>query len=151
MQFEFWNRNPPASLNDVKRVELRVGATIPEAYRNFILNENGGEPKCVEYPIPDLGTSSDVNTFFAFGDGAEIEMAIEELTQSGESVHQIVPVGCDGYGNLILLDLRNGREEVLYWDRLRDFSQSNENYDCYVIAYSFARFLTILQPIRNDA
>lgn len=147
MQFEYWNRNAPASIDDIERVEKKIGALIPESYRRFILDENGGEPRFIEYPIADLGTCSDVNSFFGFGVGSEIESELEEFRHSDSFDSQILPIGCDGYGNLLLLDLRQGREDVLYWDRLGDFPQSSDGYDCYLIAHSFNEFLRILRPI----
>lgn len=149
MQFEYWNRNPPASPDDIERVEEKIGALIPESYRGFILNENGGDPQFIEYPLADLDTYSDVNTFFGFGVEPGVESELEELKRHDSFALGMLPVACDGYGNLLLLDLREGREDVLYWDRLQDFPQSSDGYDCYLIANSFVEFLRVLRPINT--
>lgn len=50
-----FEKNPPASEEEIKKIEKQLGLEIPEVYRRFLLNTNGMVfDLCVVYGTEDV-------------------------------------------------------------------------------------------------
>ncbi|TWB23968.1 SMI1/KNR4 family protein [Nitrospirillum bahiense] len=126
-----------AAINDVAAL---VHSALPSSYINFIKEADGGHPEIGSFaPVGgDAGNLFDIDLFYSFGDsrGTNIKAA---LARWGSILGQnALPIGRDGGGNQIYIDLTNGGQSV--WIFLHD----EENHRLK-IANDFEAFIGLLQ------
>jgi hypothetical protein len=98
----------------------------------------------------DLNPYGGINFFF--GVNAHLDVYDIEKTKRfyGNRIPKnILPIADNGMGDHVCLDLRGGKERVLFWDN-RHFWSTGEwrEQDLYPVADSFEAFLALLQPRR---
>jgi SMI1 / KNR4 family (SUKH-1) len=105
-----WHRpSDGASEVDLCALEARLEAQLPSDYRQFLLAHNGGEPETNEFSIPGTSNASGVNAFMS------VSEICEHLDRYGDRFPMgVVPIAFAEGGNLVLLEVDNGR--VLFWD-----------------------------------
>ena len=142
---EMTKTNQPVNKQDVVGFARRHSLDLPKEYREFLARYNGGQPIPPTFPIEGFLNNplGDVQVFFGLNAVRETEdldavMADhEDLIPAG-----ILPIACtDGY-DFVCLDLRGGKERVVYWDRVPFWGANvwNEE-DLYFIASNFDDFL----------
>jgi hypothetical protein len=105
-------RFPLPSEAQLADLERQVGVRLPEDYRRFVLEFNGGYFKCPE--ITPVGEGCPLETLeILFGIGASHEEA--DLGRPSRTAlfddndpPKIIPIGCTGMGGLIILDTAPG-------------------------------------------
>jgi hypothetical protein len=97
------------SEKDIVALEQRIGCRLPESYRRFLLENNGG------VPTPDmdtidiehlLGSSTNVQVFFGIDtpvESSNIEWNIRSL--EGRISSQLLPIASDSGGNIFCISL----------------------------------------------
>jgi hypothetical protein len=111
---------PTVTEDDLKAFENKYAFRLPNDYRTFLLENNGGfpSPNCVTFSEAGRKTASDVFCYFAIGDQrawASVEWHLE--TYSGRLPEDTVPVARDSCGNLWLLAVGGGNAgSVFFWD-----------------------------------
>ena len=143
MQIE--NPGPKLKLEKLSNLEAKIQAKLPSAYRDFLLQFNGGVP----WPnntidVQNLPSSpTDVQVFFGIGRSIKTTNVAWNLDLIDERCpnHRAVPIACDSGGNLFCLNLvGDTADKVVYFDL--------GAVDCalYLVASSFAEFV---QRIRS--
>jgi len=124
---------------DIEQCENRLGLSLPDQYRHFLLQHNGGLPTPDVVDVAGLSQSpTDVQVFF----GIYQTISSNELDWNvhafeGRLPKGAIPIACDYGGNLFCLQcVGAGCGSVLYVD-LRQTPQCS-----YFIAPSFDEFLT---------
>lgn len=106
---------------------------LPEDYRQFLLEYNGGIPG-PEDTIDFEGGSSDLQCLYGISDGdnvASLERNLEDIKEWG--IDEGLPIGHDFFGNFFLLSVQSGREgQVFFWD--------HDLGDMLLVAASFTEF-----------
>jgi cell wall assembly regulator SMI1 len=94
---------------EVVALERRISCRLPEPYRRFLLEHNGGRPP-VNADVIDIehlpGSEVDVKVFFGIEDPIEscnIDWNLK--TFEGRIGDQLLPVACDSFGNLFCISL----------------------------------------------
>lgn len=111
---------PALAEDSLQAVEQKYACQLPDDYRRFLLENNGGfpSPDCVIFTEAGHETASDVFCFFAIGDErawASLEWNYE--TFSGRLPKDTLPVGRDSCGNLWLLSVAGETAgSVFFWD-----------------------------------
>lgn len=121
MQIE--NSGPTITLLDIVPIEDELGAALPNSYRKFLLDTNGGVPTPDTIDVPGLeGSPTDVQVFFGIGRliessnlGWNLELVAERC--SGRS---ILPIACDSGGNLFCLEFKRDVEASVVYCNLED-------------------------------
>lgn len=134
------DNNPPASSDDITKLERKIGYPLSDSYRRFLERHNGGRPFPNRFPIPDCNAEGIVDCFLGLGRAEEdICDWVEELEDlRGE----FLPVGFDPGGNALIMNHLDGR--IYYWDSARRFDCSDDEENTYLLAESFGDFLAKL-------
>lgn len=137
------NVGPAIEAQDISVIEAELGARLPDSYRRFLLNYNGGAPTPDTVDIPGApGTPTDVQVFFGISRSVKSSDLSWNLLMIGDrcpSSH-VLPIACDSGGNLFCLKVNHGvATEVIYCDL--------DTTDCvsYLVAPSFEDFIDKLR------
>lgn len=128
---------------DVAEFERELKVTLPDAYRQFLILNNGGIPSLNVVDIGGApGSPTDVQVFFGIDRKIESSTLLWNLRLIANRIHlkHVLPIACDSGGNLFCIDMsgeNNG--EVLYCD-LEDHAAT-----LYFVASNFDAFLSKLR------
>ena len=128
---------------------MRLGVTLPDQYRRFLLDFNGGTPTPDTVDIKDLpGASADVQIFFGIGRSVESSDLEWNLATLAERLEEgLLPIASDSGGSVFCLSLQGrGRGAVLYCDLQSVFANFGANPKLYPVASEFEAFLKNLRP-----
>jgi cell wall assembly regulator SMI1 len=114
------NNGPQVNADDIKALEVELGATLPAAYREFLMAYNGGSPTPDTIDVPGAsGTPTDVQVFFGIGRSAATSDLRWNLTLVRERCNDrdLLPIACDSGGSIFCFKLENGAASaVVYCD-----------------------------------
>ncbi|XXT19203.1 SMI1/KNR4 family protein [Sorangium sp. So ce429] len=139
------NHGPSISDADISKLEQRLGAVLPEQYRQFLLEFNGGSPTPDTVDVEGLlGTSTDVQIFFGIGRSVESSDLDWNLTTLAERLEEgLLPIAADSGGNVFCLALRGRRRgNILYCDLQSVFGDLEATPELFPVASNFDAFLT---------
>ncbi len=133
------------SQSDVQNLEKKLGVTLPDDYRNFLLTYNGGSPRPEGIDIQGYG-DSDVQVFFGIGRAIESSCIGWNLETLGDRLPEgLVPVASDSGGNVFCISLRKQDYGfVLYADLDAVFGDLAAGTPLYRVAANFLAFLESL-------
>ncbi len=98
------NEHGPLSLSRLNDFETRTRLHLPEDYRQFLLEYNGGEPEPAFFWIQRLVDGSRVHRFYGMFEG---RLPPSLYAYAGPDRHgvpaNLLPIGDDGVGNLICI------------------------------------------------
>jgi len=120
----------------INELASSVGEKIPEAYKSFLRFADGGHPEvgCFYLHGSDVNNGFDVDWFYSVANPA-VELVKNVLKNWGGILGDgMLPIGCDGGGNLIYLDLSSDASSV--WLYLHD-----EDKKRLKVADSFEQFI----------
>ncbi|MBL9178383.1 MAG: SMI1/KNR4 family protein [Verrucomicrobiaceae bacterium] len=135
--------------DDLEHLESRLGVKLPQDYKIFMMLHNGGKPAASVFNFAERGaqTSASVRRFFALDDSHKFYSLNKHISiYHGRHPPGMVPVACDSFGNLILLECAGEHYgNVFFWDHENeDTSGSRRNLS--LISRSFAEFLSLHAP-----
>jgi len=140
--------NPPVNEQDVMAFAQRHSLELPKEYREFLVRYNGGRPMPSAFPIDGFPNNpiGDIQVFFglnAVEEGDDLDVVLAD--DAGLIPVGILPIACTDGVDFVCLDLRSGKERVVYWDRVPFWGANvwNEE-DLYFIAPDFDAFLRSL-------
>lgn len=143
--------NPPASEEAVAALEAQLGARLPDDYRAFLRSVNGAE---LDYDVVATLANGEreVLGFTLYGLNAHSEWGANpfELARMRETedfpASGLLPIGRDGGASVLLLDLRDGRQQVAAMVAgLPAWTGRRQQGDEYVVlAESFDAYLALL-------
>lgn len=146
----FESHGSPVSIERIGRFENVLGARLPEDYRRFLLETNGGRPEQNVLPDENVG----VDRFFSLGSEEHSLDAVyadhRERIPSG-----FLPIAGWADGNLFCLSLQEQPPGAVYvWDHEFE-AEEGQVFEGTVtrVATSFSAFLQTLQqegPVQID-
>ena len=109
MAVVYRHREPPAARDLVSRLENEIGHPLPDSYRRYLLEQDGGW-------VADNDTA--LHTIFGLGDVPAVRSMWKKLkTYAGRVPPWSLPVASDVYGNLFIISLRPEEAgTVWFWD-----------------------------------
>ncbi|MGK3998678.1 SMI1/KNR4 family protein [Sorangium sp. So ce1024] len=142
------NHGPRISDNDIANFEERLGAVLPEDYRRFLLEFNGGSPTPDTVNIEGLpGAYADVQTFFGIGrtiESSNLDWNLATLTERLEA--GMLPIAVDSGGNVFCLAIQGHRRgSVLYCDLESVFGNLAATPQLFEVAPNFDAFISQLR------
>ncbi len=143
------NHGPAISESDVAALEARLGASLPEQYRMFLLRFNGGSPPPGVVDVLGLeGGAADVQVLFGIRRSVRsscLDWNIETL--AGRMKEGRLPIACDSGGSVFCISLHGGdRGAVSYCDLQSVFGDLDAAPPLYPVASTFDSFLAGLRP-----
>ena len=148
------NPGPPVSQEQISLLEKELAIELPESYRGFLLETNGGEPSPDEFIVPGWeGEASAVSSFFSISDDKEAGLESEILSFKARIPDSIIPIGTDPGGNLICIGIADtNRGKVYFWDHEDELDENGESKldfsNTYLVAGSFDEFM---ENLTDDA
>lgn len=142
---------PPLTEERLASFERALGVILPEPYRKFLLQTNGGMPS-PERDVVDVaglpgGGSADVQVFYRIGGAVESS----ELRWNRDSLSERIPdnllaIAKDSGGNVFCLSLEGAeRGAILYCDLQSVYGNFEADPDFYPVAPDFDAFLNKLR------
>lgn len=142
----------PASVEEIKTFETRLGSVLPDDYKCFLASENGGRPdfafRTFAFQKED-GSLSDslVNWFNGLNESEDYSIEGNLELFEGRIPEGMLPIATDPFGNLILLGVRDPSVSgIWFWDHEYE-PTSIKNIGIYKIANSFEHFVETLGPV----
>lgn len=148
MKITIVNKGPQLSIIDMNQFEDEIGIKLPEQYRLFMLENNGGKILPNFFNIPEstikyslLSKFSSINSDgYGFGTRQILNYKKDRFPDG------FIPIGIDPGGNLILMGLRDSyREKVYFWDHETEpedrMTVVEEYPNMYFLANNFNEFI----------
>ncbi len=148
MAVDFRQAFPPASEEEIDRVEGQLGVELPDDYRNFLRSHNGGWLEDNFLP----GQNASARYLFSAGDNGDedifdLEEAADFYSVASEAdpviPPDLLPVGQDSFDNVLCLMVHgDDRGAVYFWEH----DVPVENGGLVRIAGSFEQLYKELRP-----
>ncbi|MCL6511720.1 MAG: SMI1/KNR4 family protein [Anaerolineae bacterium] len=139
----------PITYNDVARLEERLGFRLPEDYRAFLLQHNGGRPKPNVFSLTDtdLATTEDTIAWFMCIKPGDVNDLLETASAlQGRIPNNLLPIAVDPFGNYICIAvLGPDKGRIYFWDHELESTVSN----VYFLADSFDNLLHSLRELES--
>ena len=137
---EINEQGQPISEVDIALLEDEFGTRLPDAYRRFLLLNNGGTPSPDVVDVAAIsGSPTDVQVFFGIGrhiESSDLFWNLRLIEDRYPGRH-ILPIACDSGGNLFCLGTS---KNVVYCD------MSDSAGTLYEVAPNFDAFLNKIRP-----
>lgn len=139
---------PPITMSDIEDIERYLGHNLPEDYRRFLLQHNGGRVSPSEVLTGDsIYPLKHVNYLYGVKD--DIESCTLRCSHYGmreRSRPELLPIGNDGGPDLFCLVLFGPDQgKIVFWDcREMWLRPPPDPLDVYPVADSFTDFLNSL-------
>lgn len=147
------NPNPYGQLEyyRLNEFEKRLGAVLPDSYRDYLLKYNGGKFENTVFTLPD-GDNSSIHHVFGLHDGPDHNQFDEEpydddsFTDAGYLL-----IADDGFSNGICLKLSGSNRGAIYFYDHEE-SRIKDSSSLVKLASDFNEFLSSLESEdANDA
>ena len=143
MAINFENIGSPLTAAQIRGLERKLGASLPEDYKQFLRKTNGGRPRETALHVPVAEEEVLVDFLFGLGRKPGILEWLSELRRDMPS--GFIPIGKDPGGNIYIMDLNLPNQGIIYyWDKSHSFPTSNPEGNTYPVARSFSRLLELL-------
>ena len=104
------------TLDDINKFELQFKLILPQKYKNFLLESNGGNPVPNVFETGEPGISC-VNGLFGIYTGGYEDVGIRMEVFDGRLPDDFIPIGDDPSGNLICLGIsQRYYDKIYFWN-----------------------------------
>jgi len=133
----------------LSNLESKIGFVLPEDYRRFMIEFNGGRPvpSFFSFQTSNGPTDANVRYFLTLFDKGKHYTIPQYLDRYNERIPDgLLPIGCDSFGNLVLLDGGvKSTGAIYFWDHELE-SMDDPTWDnISFIASSFSEFANSLR------
>ena len=134
-----YHTNEPITEHQLVLFEQHIGAKLPDDYRRFLIEYNGGCPTRVESLIPEINAPILVSEFYGVGTGP---CGLKEVYSmlDGRIPNSFISIADDPGGHEYLIGLCGTQHEgqIYFW--LHDQEAENPMDICFFVANSFTEF-----------
>lgn len=141
MSIEKPNEYGPVSEDELKEFELRIGAMLPDQYRRFLLEHNGGKPVPSDFHLPGNNVSGlhHVYGLHQGPDYRDIQSAYKVF--KGRVPKEMLAIAEDGFGNQICIGLKKKHVgKVYFWDH-EECGLFFKSHETILLASTFDGFI----------
>jgi hypothetical protein len=121
-----------------------IGTRIPPSYKAFLAEQDGGKPvrNAFSFRQHDRDQDDLVRLFFGIAESPNGDLVSEADVARDRLPADVLPIATDSFGNLVVLDGREGRDgPVLFWDHEFQSDPPSED-DLFWVAPDLETFLT---------
>jgi len=139
-----------ASLNEIISFEIKYNFKLPDDYRNFLKNFNGGRPEknyrvFTYYKQDGSKSNSLVDWFNGLIDGLHYSLEEDIDIYEGRIPEDMLPIASDPFGNLVLLGV-GANNGIWFWDHeIEPFDTGSDGI--YKVTDNFESFVNMLTPL----
>jgi hypothetical protein len=141
------NKNEFGALQEVELndFERENNIELPNDYRNFLLEFNGGKPK------PDKNENPETIVTYILGmhNGDYYASLYKQIDMfKGRLPLSTFPIATDPFGNLFIMSLHpEGHGHIYFWDHEGETEYQDGHYteNCSFVAYTFSEFINNLR------
>jgi hypothetical protein len=148
MKIEFWFPNETFGNAAVEKFEQLIGNHLPESFRRFLSEQNGGnKPKKENFSVLSTGERTMLSVLYKIDCEGRGELYDEYIAFKSELPDGIISIGGDIGGNKICLNLSGAAAgEVLFYDHeIRPTFGKIPEQKLGFCAGSFAEFIEQLE------
>jgi hypothetical protein len=155
MKIEIRDQRPPVSAERLAVAEARlaaIGTRIPPSYKAFLVQQDGGKPvrNLFSFRQHDRDQDDFVRLFYGIAESPNGDLVSTAETARDNLPADVLPIATDNFGNLILLDGRDGHDgPVLFWDH-EFLSDPPSEDDLFWVAPDLGTFLAELREDVGD-
>jgi cell wall assembly regulator SMI1 len=150
MKIESYNH--PITEDDIKVFERENNIILPNDYKKFLIEYNGGEPLSSLFKLNrELGTIV-INNLYGLNTKEKYDDIIKAMqTYSNRISNQFIPIGDDPGGDQIVLGISGDfKGKVYFWDHNTElendvFTENELPENMYFLADSFDEFIDKLE------
>jgi SMI1 / KNR4 family (SUKH-1) len=131
----------------IARLEQKFGCALPDSYRRFLIEFNGGKPERRVFTFIERGRESVAAIRYFYADCDSRAYSIEEKLRiySGRIPEGYLPIACDSFGNLLLLSVSAQHHgEIYFWNHERELSRPGPG-DMHRVAAFFEELIANLK------
>jgi SMI1-KNR4 cell-wall len=120
MRIEIRDERPPVSAEALAEAEAqlaKLGHHIPPSYKAFLAEQDGGDPvrDVFRFRERDRDQQDTIRLFYGIAESPNGDLV--DRAGSADVPGGLLPIATDAFGNLVVLDGREGRDgPVLFWD-----------------------------------
>ena len=134
-----------ATQDMIDSFEKHIGFLLPDDYKQFLFEYNGGLARYNYFWVDDLDEELPLHVLYGLG----LDKNLDLKTWNDEYVDDLcsnsIIIGHDPGSGLIVLINDNEDGGIYYWDHTFNFEQSNEDENTYKIADTFQDFINGLK------
>jgi hypothetical protein len=132
-------------LDRLTNFEETIGSILPEIYREFIIEHNGGIPDKRDFTISKSEGESGLHVVFGLHNGPEDARLDSQFNFNKKRLpKEVIPWASDPMGNYLCIGLTGEyRDSVLFWDHEQQ-TQDPALHDLICINRSFSNFMDML-------
>ena len=137
-----------ASEQTIEAFQGRFGVELPNDYRLFLQEFNGGRPSPRDFDAADGEEGSSVQFFFTLDEDSPHYVLTREVERFQDRIPKnTIPVACDSFGNLVLLDVGARKLGAIYfWDHEEEEFEAEPTWDnVHLVTETFQQFVAALQ------
>jgi hypothetical protein len=155
VKIEIRDERPPVPAESLAEAEARlaaIGTRIPSSYKAFLAQQDGGNPvrKAFSFQQHDREQHDLVRLFFGIAESPNGDLVSEAEAVRDRLPADVLPIATDAFGNLVVLDGRDGRDgPVLFWDHEFQSDPPSED-DLFWVAPDLETFLSSLEEDRDE-
>lgn len=129
------------SLEEIKNFETEYNVNLPERYKGFLLNWNGGYPEPSMFEISVEKGVSVIDHFFGIGD-EESDLSDYIDVYEYRLPTGFVPIAYDPGGNVICLGTKDPYyDNIYFWDHENEQGDNENMSKMYFLANNIDEFL----------
>ncbi|MDB6066538.1 MAG: uncharacterized protein JWR26_2746 [Pedosphaera sp.] len=150
MQIEFKSTNPPIDTGVLETFQYKWGGSLPQCYRDFLLQHNGGRPAKSVFPIVGFskGSFGSIQVFFGLNtvvETSDLNWAIENRIPPFPA--GLLEIACTDGSDLVCIDTKSENVPVYFLDHRPSWGNGIWRPEAlYFVAASFSEFLSKLEP-----
>ncbi|MDD2694297.1 MAG: SMI1/KNR4 family protein [Anaerolineales bacterium] len=150
MTIEIENARPYGLISEerLQAFEKQIGISLPQDYREFLKQCNGGTPKPNNFWISEEKYESSVYQFYGLHSGPRWLSIDCYISKERYGVpNGLLPIGDDGVGNLICIGITaENFDDIFFIDHeIHPYNEPDSLNGIYKIAESFTEFLSRLR------
>ena len=129
-----------------------IGTRIPPGYKAFLAEQDGGKPvrNVFSFQQHDREQEDFVRLFYGIAESPNGDLVSRADTARDSLPADVLPIATDNFGNLVVLDGRDGRDgPVLFWDHEFQSDPPSED-DLFWVAPDLETFLAALEEDTDD-
>ena len=123
MPITFSETYAPVSPETISNFETRHAITLPQSYKTFLTQSNGGRPSWTVFDVPKWpGKATALHFLFGIHDGKHNNLALWYDELRDRLPEGFIAIGVDMGGNFLCLGIEGGFVgEIWYWDSSNDY------------------------------